>query len=313
LIDNQIFGAFLAFTAACCWGSAGVLFKAVIKDEHSLFLSVAIRGMIAVPFLALLTLFVNGFENLSILFQPDIFPIVFFSSVFVSSGDLCFFAALQLIEVSKSQPVASIYPLFTIFLLIIFALETVSMFVILSTILLITGIGLVSQRNGDSSEESLLVNPRLKRGLLLSIGAAMFWSLAIITVDYLLEIPKVDVFVFSLATIRFGILTILISALWIIFDKYQLNAKEKGRVFAPFTRKEILVFGLNGILSWGVGAVSFFTAMELIGSARATPISSINPLVAVILGIIFLREKFSSLQAVGILLVCLASILISVA
>ncbi|MFX1533843.1 MAG: EamA family transporter [Promethearchaeota archaeon] len=117
---------------------------------------------------------------------------------------------------------------------------------------------------------------------------------------------------FSLATVRYGIETLLIIFLWIIFDKYQLNVKKKSKSFDSFSGREIMIFGLIGILNWGIGAVSFFTSMELIESARATPISSISPLIVVILGMIFLREKFSSLQAFGILLVCLTTIFISI-
>lgn len=309
LVNYQIIGSILAFLAACCWGMAGVLYKAVIKAEHSLFLSIVYRGIIAVPFIALIAFLVNGFEPMRILFHPEVFPIVLASSIFVSLGDLGFFGSLKLMEVSKSQPVASMYPLFTILLLIFLRIESVSPIVVVATIILIIGIGLVSQKNKSSSDPSFSQSINLRKGLILAIVAAIFWSFAIITVDYLLKIPGVDVF--SLATVRFGILTIMIGILWIIFDKYQLISKNKKKKHDSISRREIVVFGLTGILSWGLGALTFFTSIELIGSARATPISSINPLIAVILGIVFLKEKFSPLQAIGILLVCFGSILIS--
>jgi DME family drug/metabolite transporter len=310
MANEPIIGAFLALMAACCWGSAGVLYKSAIKPGHSLFLSIVYRGIIAVPFIGLIAFLVNGFETMSILFQPEIFVIVLLSSLFVSLGDLGFFASLQLIDVSKSQPVASVYPLFTIFFLILLGFETVSLIVIAATGILILGIGLVSQKDESSSNPSYSEKADLRKGLILAIAAAFFWSFAILTLDYLLDLPGVDVF--SLATIRFGILTLMIGILWILFDKYQILSKEEIRIFDPISKHNIIIFGLSGILSWGLGALAFFTSIQLIGSARATPISSINPLVAVILGVVFLREKFSPLQAVGILLVCCGSIVISI-
>ncbi|MHA1236329.1 MAG: DMT family transporter [Candidatus Hodarchaeales archaeon] len=310
MVSNEILGIFLAFSAACCWGTAGVLYKSSIKPEHSLFLSIVYRGLIAVPFLALLTLLTAGFDALTILFQSHILPILLFSSLFVTLGDLFFFAALQRIDVSKSQPVASIYPLFTIVLLIVFGMEEVSLVVIMATTILIIGIGLVSQKNNYSSELSLSKSTEISKGLMLSIVAAIFWSFGIITLDYLLAIPGVDVF--SLATIRFGILTVLMALSWIIFDKYQLQSRDNIRLITPISKRDGLIFGLTGILSWGLGAVTFFTSIELIGASRATSISSINPIIAVILGIAFLKEKFSPLQGFGILLVCLGSIIISI-
>ncbi len=266
--------------------------------------------MIAVPFLALLTMLTTGFEALSILLHLDVLPILLFSSLFVTLGDLFFFASLQKIEVSKSQPVASMYPLFTIVLLIFFGVEQVSLVVIIATIILIIGIGLVSQKNHSSREPSSSKEVNINKGLMLSIVAAIFWSFGILTLDHLLEIPGVDVF--SLATIRFAILTVLMALSWLVFDKYHLGSIDKARSHTPISRRDILLFGVTGILSWGIGAVTFFTSIELIGTSRATPISSINPLIAVILGIIFLKEKFSPLQALGILLVCFGSILISI-
>ena len=310
LIPNEILGVFLAFCAACCWGTAGVLYKSIIKTEHSLYLTMVFRGLIAVPFLAVITTLTTGFGALSILFQVDIFPILFFSSVFVTLGDLFFFASLQRIDVSKSQPVASMYPLFTIIFLILFGMEQVSLEVIGATIILIFGIGLVSQNNKPSLEQSQSTISELRRGLVLSIIAAIFWSLGILTLDYLLEIPGIDVF--SLATIRFSILTIFMILSWLIFDKYQIQTKEKRKIHVNITLIEILTFGITGILSWGIGAVTFFTSIELIGASKATPISSINPLIAVMLGIVFLKERFSTLQGIGILLVCLGSIIISI-
>ena len=194
MASNELLGIILAFSAACCWGSAGVLYKAVIKAEYSLYLSIVYRGMIAVPFLALLTFLTTGFDALSILFQLDVFPMLFLSSLFVTLGDLFFFASLQRIEVSKSQPVASMYPLFTIILLIVFGIEEVSLIVILATFILIIGIGLVSQKNRISSTSEASTDIDNRHGLLLSIIAAIFWSLGILTLDYLLDIPGIDVF-----------------------------------------------------------------------------------------------------------------------
>jgi DME family drug/metabolite transporter len=310
LSSNEVLGIILAFGAAVCWGSAGVLYKAVIKAEYSLFQSMVYRGIIAVPFLALLTQFTTGFGALSILFQFDVLPMLFFSSLFVTSGDLFFFASLQRIDVSKSQPVASIYPLFTIIFLVVFGIEIVSLGVIGATIILIVGIGLVSQKNSSSIESSLSETGDIRQGLILSIIAAIFWSFGILSLDYLLEIPGIDVF--SLATVRFGILTILMVFSWAIFDKYRLISLTDANLKESISKRDVLVFGLTGILSWGIGAVIFFSSIELIGASRATPISSINPIIAVILGVVFLKEKFSSLQGLGILLVCLGSIAISI-
>jgi DME family drug/metabolite transporter len=191
-----------------------------------------------------------------------------------------------------------------------FGMEVVSLGVIGATIILITGIGLVSQKNSSPVELTSSETGSIKQGLTLAIIAAIFWSFGILTLDYLLEIPGVEVF--SLATIRFSILTILMALSWVIFDRYQFLSLSITKPKESIAKRDIFVFGITGILSWGIGGVIFFTSIELIGASRATPISSINPLIAVLLGIVFLKEKFSSIQAVGIILVCVGSIAISI-
>lgn len=309
MIDNQTIGVLLALLAAFCWGMGASLYKIVIKTEHSLFLTIAIRGSIAVPFIAIVTFFVNGFASLGILFTPDVLPILLISSVFVSIGDLSFFGSLQRMDVSKAMPIASIYPLFTAILLIFFGLETISPVVLIGIVILVVGLGFLAQQEKETTNSEL--GKDVKVGLGLAVVAAIFWSFGIYTLNLLLNFPEIDVY--SLATMRFGILTLLFVMLWSINAIYNYTqGKEDPASLAYITKKVGIVFGIGGILSWGIGAISFFSSIELIGAARATPISSINPLISVIIGIFMLKEKLKPLQAIGILLIIFGSIFVSI-
>ncbi|UCG03913.1 MAG: DMT family transporter [Candidatus Heimdallarchaeota archaeon] len=309
MIDNQTIGVLFALLAAVCWGLGASLYKIVIKTEHSLFLTIAIRGAIAVPFIAVVTFFVNGFASLGILFSPEVLPILLISSAFVSIGDLSFFGSLQRMDVSKAMPIASIYPLFTAILLIIFGLETITSIVLIGIIILILGLGFLSQQEKENSADSKS-EEKLKVGLALAVIAAIFWSFGIYTLRLLLDFPEVDVY--SLATVRFGLLTSIFIIIWGINTTYNYKiGKDDPASLEHITKKVGLVFGIGGILSWGIGAISFFSSIELIGAARATPISSINPLISVIIGIAVLKEKLKPLQAIGILLMIFGSIFVS--
>ncbi|MFX1536367.1 MAG: DMT family transporter [Promethearchaeota archaeon] len=308
MIDEQSIGILLAFLAALCWGLGASLYKIVIKTEHSLFLTIAIRGSIAVPFIAVVTFFVNGFATVGILFSQEVLPILIVSSIFVSIGDLSFFGSLQRMDVSKAMPIASVYPLFTAIWLIIFSLETISSVVLVGITILIAGLGFLSQQEEEST--NLEVGEDIKVGIGLAVTAAIFWSLGIYTLRLLLNFPEVDVY--SLATVRFGMLTGLFIVLWGVTTVYNYKqGKDDPASLAHITAKVGIIFGIGGILSWGIGAISFFTSIEMIGAARATPISSINPLVSVILGILVLKEKLKPFQAIGILLIIFGSIFVS--
>ncbi|MFX0013874.1 MAG: GRP family sugar transporter [Promethearchaeota archaeon] len=309
MINEEIIGILFALLAAICWGLGASLYKAVIKSEHSLFLTIVIRGSIAVPFIAFVTFFVNGFTSLVILLSPELLPILFFSSIFVGFGDLWFFGSLQRIDITKAMPVASMYPLFTAILLVIFGLEMISYFVIIGIIILIAGLGFLAQEY--NSQTTSVTREDLKAGLALAVLAAIFWSLGIYTLRIILDFPEVDVY--SLATVRFGLLSFLFVILWSINTVYRYQKGiEDPASLSQMSKKISVVLGLGGIFSWGIGAISFFSSIELIGAARATPISSVNPLISVIIGIFFLKEKLSRFQAIGILLIIFGSIFISI-
>lgn len=312
LIDEQILGIVLTLIAAFAWGFAAALNKFILKLEHSLIVTITIKGIFAVPFLAILTLFINRFESLEVLFYPEILPVLILSSLFVGVGDLFFFGSLQRIDVSKTQSIAAMYPLFTALLLVLSGLEEVTVDVLVGTIILIVGIGLLAQQTNSGASTSTLQNERdMKMGFVMAILAAVFWSLAIYTLRVVLDHPEVNVY--SMATLRFAILTLFFVILWIGNTFYRQQAGIEDPSFISIMDKKVLSgLGLGGIISWGIGGVCFFFAIEMIGAARATPISSINPLISVIIGVLILKEKLTRLQAFGIILILIGSVIISI-
>ena len=64
-----------------------------------------------------------------------------------------------------------------------------------------------------------------------------------------------------------------------------------------------------GILCTATAFVVFFALIEIAGPARATVIAYVNPVVAVILGVVFLHEPFTAAMAVGFVMVIGGSIL----
>lgn len=310
MVNEQIIGVFLALIAAVCWGCGASLYKVVLKTEHSLFLVITIRGLIAVPFIAVVTFFATAFHSILILLSPEVLPILILSSMFVGFGDFIFFGSLQKIEVSKAMPVASIYPLFTAILLVLFAIETISHVVIIGIIILILGLGFLAQQDIESST-NVESQENMKVGLTLAVIAAIFWSFGITTLSLILEYPGVDVY--SLATIRFGLLTLFFGFLWVINSFYKhYTGNVDPTSLSHVTKSDVFALGLGGIVSWGIGAITFFSSIEMIGAARATPISSINPLISFFVGIFILKEKLSLIQVVGVLLIVFGSIYVSV-
>ncbi|MHA2030072.1 MAG: EamA family transporter, partial [Candidatus Kariarchaeaceae archaeon] len=87
-------------------------------------------------------------------------------------------------------------------------------------------------------------------------------------------------------------------------DKQEPRTKEERN-------KSIKYLGISGILGDTIGASVFFVAVQRIGAAITTPISSTNPIIAAIIGFSTGIEDIKKAQFFGILL-CVSGIIVIV-
>ena len=310
-------GILLSLLAAGAWGSASVIFKVGVKKTDA-FVATYIRGLVAVPLLIILGLLINGTETFTKLFlYPNNIWLVL-GGISIAIGDFFSLFALRKIDVSISQPIAAIYPIFTTLTLLIAKIENINWFIMAGTLLITFGVMLISffsQRdetirlknsNNKENEESKAVKKILPLGIALSIIAAVFWGFAIVFNRLILEDESIDVL--PLMGIRNGIM-VLIFALIVLIRPLINKEKYKSKIFAP--RKEALFFMGGGAISWCIGGVSFFSAVKLIGAGFSTPISSISPFVVMLLGGLFLKEKITYPQMIGVAIIVAGSIILS--
>jgi len=312
-------GVILSLTAAVGWGSAMVIFKVGVKDVD--FLAAGyIRGLIVIPFLISLGFIFDGITTYAKLMTYPNILWVLLGALFLGLGDVFSLLALQKIDVSISQPITAIYPIFTTLTLLIAKIEDITWFIIGGTLLITAGVIIISyfsqkneMNNNDeiSSQESELKDEKPKRrvpaGILISIIAAFFWGVAIVFNRVILEDPSIEVI--PLMGLRNGLMVVGI-ALFVFIRFFTNREKYAKKIFAP--KKEVFLLMGGGLISWCVGGVSFFTAVSMIGAGVTTPISSISPLVVLILGTIFLKEKLTIPKAIGILIIILGSIVLAI-
>ena len=311
-------GVLLSLTAALGWGSAIVSFKVGVKNVDTLA-ATYIRGILAVPLLLVLGLAINGIETYTKLFlYPNYFWLIL-GSICITIGDFFSLFALQKIDVSISQPITAIYPLFTTLTLLIAKIENINWFIIGGTLLIAFGVMLISffsQQNENNKIKELIKNNQnnekitlkkiLPMGISLSLIAAFFWGLAIVFNRLILEDPTIDVL--PLMGIRNGIM-VLVTVILVFIRPLINKEKYKSKIFAP--RKEALILMGGGAISWCIGGVSFFNAVKIIGAGYSTPISSISPFVVMLLGGIFLKEKITYQQIIGVMFIVTGSIVLS--
>jgi drug/metabolite transporter (DMT)-like permease len=72
----------------------------------------------------------------------------------------------------------------------------------------------------------------------------------------------------------------------------------------------LLGIALLGILGTGIAYVWNYRNIQLAGSVVASSVTYITPVVAVVVGVIFLREELSLIQVIGGVLIVLSALLV---
>jgi drug/metabolite transporter (DMT)-like permease len=126
-------------------------------------------------------------------------------------------------------------------------------------------------------------------GLLAALGAASIWSVASI--------------LFSAANRHMQPSTInLLRLLVALVLMFGLHLSQTGFLLPEASETQWLYLGLSGVIGLGLGDLALFYAFDAVGPRLAMLIAASAPVMAAILGFIFLREQLSLLAIFGILL-----------
>jgi len=208
--------------------------------------------------------------------------------------------SLALIGVSRTVPISSIYPLFTMLFAAMFLGEGVTSFLLLGTVVIILGIWLVSQERTGSSD---VTRGALYKGVFISLAAAVVWSVSIIFMDHALELSQSQLAPVDAALVvnmaRMSMTTLLFLALSPFIDRQFLFMKLKRRTW--------IILASAGIIALGLGWVLLAVSLSFIEASRAVPISSVSPLFATLIGAFFLKEKVTVRIFVGSALIVLGT------
>lgn len=130
----------------------------------------------------------------------------------------------------------------------------------------------------------------------------------------------------------YAVLTVVTWGLWGVFSKLASN-HAKPRQALLFQTAGVLAFAvvvlvierfkiewnlagfswaaLGGFLAF-VGFLTFFAALEQGKASTVVTLSALYPLVTILVSIVFLHEKLSARQGIGIVLALIASVLLAV-
>lgn len=290
-------GVGLALLAALAWGINSHIMKIAMVGENPMR-ALGVRSVFTFPLLIISVFLISGRDAITIYFSSDLSLLVLSTALLIVLGDGLFLFGLKHHDVSSLLPIASIYPLFTVSILIITNTENVGLMTVLGTLLIIIGVAIVTKYSGNDGEFSL-------QALFLGLGAGFCWGTSIYYVRIILENENTDAFGLT------GIRTMYMGTVgYLIF----MTSKEQRELQKTRSKEEkrtsIKFLALSGIIGWVIGASAFFVAVQKIGAAIPTPISSVNPVIASLIGIGFGLEHIRKKQFIGILFSVLGTIVI---
>lgn len=285
---DTLIGALLALVSAFGWGTASVLIKLGMRNKSAI--TVNIIRLYITTFVYISIFLITGKYKEILSLSPEIILVTFISSLFgFVIGDYFYFNALKLMGVSRTVPITSSYPLWTMLWAWMFFGKKIITQTLLGALFIFLAIVIV--RKGGLEER---LNPK---GFVYAILAPISWSIAIVLLDFL----SLYIDPFALAGLRMTSAAIGIS---VFLPKYSKELK-------GVTKSEIGILSGAALLGLIIGQYAFVKSVSLVGSHISTPISAINPIVSSLLAVALLKEPPNSKIFVGLILAVVGVVLIS--
>jgi transporter family protein len=213
-----------------------------------------------------------------------VFILLPIAAIIYSAGYLFFFKGFEIGNVSIVAATMNLWAVFTMLFAFIFLGQRLSTIQSLGVLMIISGVTLASLNWSDIRNQRFQLSSGVKEAVLGAFFFGVFWNIS--------EIISEEIgWVLTTLFVKFGIILFLL--LFSFLVKRELDITK-----ATTTTKWMVV--IMGILE--VGAVAFVNYGLTIGDAiLITPIASALSIVTITLAIIFLKDKVTKLQGLGII------------
>jgi drug/metabolite transporter (DMT)-like permease len=281
--------------AATCWGIWGVLAKGPSRElsgwmTQILFTFALLPSVILAGFSKNVRTGTN--KPLGLFWG-------FVSGLIAAAGNICFYLALEAgAETAIAVPLTNVYPLVTIFLAYFWFKERLNVIQGCGILLAVLAIVLLSGEAKNLGQPLVLLRKiGLTPWMLYSLGAMVCWGVFSATqkVSTNHVSAELSYLAWCAAFVPIG--------LWIVATK-NLN----WTMSAPMVWSGLAAGALNGF-----GVIAAFAAYRYEGKAAiVTPLAAaLQPIVTIILALLFLGEKVGLLEGAGIVLAILAAVALS--
>jgi bacterial/archaeal transporter family protein len=253
----------------------GGVFSKQIGSFKSLFWS-QLAGLGFILLLAFLLVTGTGIPVLALI----LFPV---AAIFYSAGYLFFFKGFEKGNVSIVAATMNLWAVFTMLFAFIFMGQRLTLTQTLGVFMIIFGATLASVDWGNMKNQGFQLSLGVREAILGAFFFGIFWNIS--------EIISEEIgWLFTTLFVKLGIVIFLLV--------FSFAAKQKVGFINTSTRTKYVIL-LMGMIE--VGAVALVNYGLTIGDAiLITPIASALSVVTITLAVIFLKEKVSKLQGLGI-------------
>ncbi len=89
---------------------------------------------------------------------------------------------------------------------------------------------------------------------------------------------------------------------------FVFTGRLKNIYYLPF--KNTILFSMSGILAGFLGMYCYYRVLKINPSSKIVPLAATYPLVAVLLGMVFLKEEVTAARIIGTVLIILGVLLV---
>jgi DME family drug/metabolite transporter len=290
-------GVIIALVTALAWAGSSTLLKYLSARVDTISLNTTRLWVGSVILLAFVFLSGRGDD----LVQTDSLSILMVAVsgiVAIAAGDTIYIKSLSFLDVSRAFPLAQCtFPVLALFTAILFLDEPFAWFNILGSALVVLGIYLLAR-----TDRRGVANKATSKGIALALVAAVLWAGGAVALK--LGVTNMDNFV--AAAIRILAATIALTVL-------ALSQRSRGSLqFIRYgARSTVLAVG-TGILTYGVAAVGYVTAMQLIGVGKTVLLTASAPLFLLPFSVLILKERPPLLALIGVFVSVVGMCLVAV-
>jgi drug/metabolite transporter (DMT)-like permease len=285
-------GIIFALVTALAWAISSIINKFLTTRID--FLSINMLRLCVGAVILISVVFLTG--RIDILLNTQLHQILFIAAaglIAISIGDTIYIASLNFIDVSRAFPIAQCaFPVLTMFVAIFFLQEPFTVINLVGGFLVVIAIYMVAVLGRPHFTASPDIKKADVRGGLLALMAAVAWTAGAVVLR--LGIVEVDPFV--AAAIRIPVSAAALSILVLV------RKKGEALQFKKYGFYNIALAAAAGVLTYGVAAVAYVYAMQLIGAGKAVIITAIAPILILPLSILILKERITRMAVIGVVI-----------